>query len=93
MAAEWNSVFFPRPPEHLLIQRMASDASGSWGSGPWYGPHWFQPSLQEIANHGQGTYPNCVGLRSVGATLGQLGGVAYVITTGCGGMPALTHQL
>ena len=42
MAAEWNGVSFLGPPSHLPIQRMASDASGSWGCGAWYGPHWFQ---------------------------------------------------
>ena len=30
------------PAKRLSAVEMASDASGSWGCGAWYGTHWFQ---------------------------------------------------
>lgn len=38
----WNSVSFrPKSKTHPFIT-VASDASGQWGCGAWWGPHWFQ---------------------------------------------------
>ena len=41
-AARWNGVSYLPPSSNLLRLQMASDASGSWGCGAWYGTHWFQ---------------------------------------------------
>ena len=41
-AAEWNGVSFLPPIIRLPRQQLASDASGSWGCGAYYGSHWFQ---------------------------------------------------
>ena len=38
----WNGVSFLPPPAQLQYVQMASDASGSWGCGAWYGHQWFQ---------------------------------------------------
>ena len=40
--ARWNGISFLPPPSHLPHLQMASDASGSWGCGAWYGMNWFQ---------------------------------------------------
>ena len=41
-AAEWNGVSFLPPTIRLPRHQLASDASGSWGCGAYYGSHWFQ---------------------------------------------------
>ena len=38
----WNGISFLPPPSYLPRLQMASDASGSWGCGAWYGHSWFQ---------------------------------------------------
>ena len=38
----WSGKSFLPQAQRLLAVDMASDASGSWGCGAWYGTHWFQ---------------------------------------------------
>ena len=39
---EWNGVSILLPPTLRPSNEFASDASGSWGCGAWYGKRWFQ---------------------------------------------------
>ena len=38
----WNGISFLPPAHSCPTLEMASDASGSWGCGAWYGNSWFQ---------------------------------------------------
>ena len=42
LIADWNGVSFLPSPTHLPTCIMASDASGHWGCGAWFGTAWFQ---------------------------------------------------
>ena len=48
-AGEWNGISFLPPPLQWEAVDMATDASGSWGCGAWYGTRWFQVKWDDRA--------------------------------------------
>lgn len=48
---DWNGISFLAPPANLPQKRMASDASGLWGCGAWYGKEWYQVQWDSLLAH------------------------------------------
>ena len=47
---EWNGTSFLNTPQDLPALHVASDASGRWGCGAWWGTRWFQVEWSEASS-------------------------------------------
>ena len=58
-AEEWNGTSFLRTPRDLPSLHVASDASGQWGCGAWWGSNWFQLEWSEA------TFPSPIAVKEL----------------------------